>query len=582
MKAKKNRKISLECKKIMKDFYCNNKLNFTIAVFSQILTAILYVAIAFLILITIEAMEKNDIRGVIREGEVLLGILLLYLISSLTNKTYKNRFMMYGLTRFKSSIFEKILNKTIGEYEFAASGGVMSAFYNDLGSIEVNYLNGNLQLIHQVSLLILALISMLYLNVFLACCVLATCIIPLVVSYFLGKRLVEREEKTSDESEGFASQVKDILNGFIVIKSFKAEKEVLDLFNTQSFTLEEAKQERRNTNDTIVIAGQISGVIMISLIFVIGQFLAYKGIMSIGAVLAFVQLSNYVNEPVQKIVPLWSNRKAAISLLEKISVISQKNEQIEKQEQSKIVVKQFQTSIQLKDLSFGYEKGQNILNHLNLTFEKGKSYAIVGASGCGKSTLLHLMLGYYNNYDGSILYDGISIKDINYESLYDLVAVMQQNVFLFNSSIEDNITMFKKFDKEKIQKATELAGIDVLIQEKGYDYDCGIGGDNLSGGEKQRVSIARCLLRGTPILIMDEATAALDNAKAYEVENLMLQMKDLTRIVVTHKLEAELLKKYDSIVVLKNGKVSEQGTFDELIQKREYFYSLYSVSHGDE
>lgn len=581
MRKKNDKRKNQAWKNLIKEFYYKNKFNFAMALFSQIVTAILYVAIAFLMLITIEAMEENDIRGVIREGEFLLVILVLYLVSSLTNRKFKNQFMMHGLTRFKSHIFEKILNKSIGEYKYAASGGVMSALYNDLGSIEINYLSGNLQIIHQISLLILAVLSMVYISPVLAACVLATSVIPLIISFVLGKRLVEREEKTSDESEGFASQVKDILNGFITIKSFKAENEMLDVFNKQSFTLEEVKRDRRNTNDTIMIAGQISAVMMISVIFVIGQFMVYKSFLSLGAVLAFVQLSNYVIEPVQKIVPLWSNQKAALALLEKISRLSETNETYELQKQNQIVMNEFHAEITLKDLSYGYEPDHNVLNHINLTFEKGKSYAIVGTSGCGKTTLLQLLLGYYSNYEGDILYDGNSLRDISFESLYNLVSVMQQNVFLFNSTIENNITMFKNFDEDKIKKATELAGIDQLIMNKGYDYDCGVGGDNLSGGEKQRISIARCLLRETPIIILDEATAALDNIKAKEIESLILGMDDFTKIVVTHKLDGEVLRKYDSIVVLKAGQVYEQGTFDELIKKREYFYSLYAVTRDE-
>lgn len=572
-------KRTVACKALIKDFYHKNRLNYFLAIVSQILTAILNVSIAFLILITIDSMEKNDIKGVLREGIFLGLILVLYVVSSLLSRKFKNQFMMNGLARFKTNIFSTILKKSIGEYEYATSGGIMSALYNDLGSIEVNYLSGNLQLVHQICLLALAVASMYYLNPILASIVIATSIIPLIVSSALGKRLVKREKITSDKSEGFASQVKDILNGFITIKSFKAENEILEVFNKQSFTLEEVKKERRNTNDTIVIAGEISAIMMISIIFVVGQFMVFKGIMTIGPVIAFVQLSNYVIEPIQKIVPLWSNRKAALGLLEKISSFSEKSADID--DKNKIIMNKFERNITIRDLSYSYEPDHKVLNGINLIFEKGKSYAIVGASGCGKTTLLQLLLGYYDDYDGEILYDDNSLHDISFESLYDLVSVMQQNVFLFNSTIENNITMFKEFDAKKIKKATELAGVNQLITEKGYDYDCGVGGDNLSGGEKQRISIARCLLRETPIIILDEATAALDNIKAKEIENLILGMEGFTRIVVTHKLDEDVLKQYDRIFVLKGGEVYEQGTFDELIGNKEYFYSLYSVTKDE-
>ena len=170
------------------------------------------------------------------------------------------------------------------------------------------------------------------------------------------------------------------------------------------------------------------------------------------------------------------------------------------------------------------------------------------------------------------------MKDISLDSLYDVVSVIQQNVFLFNKSIKDNITMFKEFNIDKVERAINISGLLNLISEKGLDYKCGEEGANLSGGEKQRISIARCLLRETPILLMDEATAALDNQTSFQIENDILSISGLTRIIITHKLEETLLDKYDEIVVLKEGQVEEKGTFKELMELRGYFYSLYNVA----
>lgn len=212
-----------------------------------------------------------------------------------------------------------------------------------------------------------------------------------------------------------------------------------------------------------------------------------------------------------------------------------------------------------------------------MTFQKGKSYAIVGGSGSGKSTLIKLILGYFNQYEGKVMIDSNELGDIKLESLYDVVSVIQQNVFLFDKSIEDNITLFKEFDKDKMEKAISLAGLSKLIKEKGKNYNCGESGSNLSGGEKQRVSIARCLVRETPVLLMDEATAALDNETAFQVENEILDIDGLTRIIVTHKLQENLLRKYDEIICLREGKIEERGSFDALMENKGYFYSLAHI-----
>ncbi|MDY6227662.1 MAG: ATP-binding cassette domain-containing protein [Clostridium sp.] len=234
----------------------------------------------------------------------------------------------------------------------------------------------------------------------------------------------------------------------------------------------------------------------------------------------------------------------------------------------------------MKDLLNGFIiiKSFKAEKEVLLTFEKGKSYAVVGSSGSGKSTLLRLLLGFFKNYEGIVYVDNNNLKDISLDSLYDVVSVIQQNVFLFNRSIKDNITMFKEFNINKVERAINISGLSNLISDKGLDYKCGEEGSNLSGGEKQRISIARCLLRETPILLMDEATAALDNQIAFQVENDILSISGLTRIIVTYKLEETLLDKYDEIVVLKEGQVEEKGTFKELMELRGYFYSLYNVT----
>lgn len=213
-----------------------------------------------------------------------------------------------------------------------------------------------------------------------------------------------------------------------------------------------------------------------------------------------------------------------------------------------------------------------------MQFEAGKSYALVGGSGSGKSTLLNLLMGSYDSYDGRIDYDGKELKQLNLDSLYDLMSIIQQNVFVFDSNIQNNITMFKDFDQKRIQAAAEKAGLANLIEQKGFQYACGENGNGLSGGERQRISIARCLLKGSSVMLVDEATAALDANTAVAITNSILEIEDLTRIIVTHRLEETLLKKYDKIFVLQNGSLTEQGTFEELMNEKGYFYSLYMVS----
>ena len=200
----------------------------------------------------------------------------------------------------------------------------------------------------------------------------------------------------------------------------------------------------------------------------------------------------------------------------------------------------------------------------------------MGTSGSGKTTLLNILLGINKPNEGSVQIDGVSVSSISPHNISDLFSVVQQNVFIFDTTIENNVTMYKHFDQDIVNKAIKFSGLSNICNARGTRYMCGENGKNLSGGEKQKVSIARTLIKQTPIIIMDEATASLDTETTFEVENAILELTNTTRIIVTHKLYSNMLKKYDKILVLKNGRIIENGKFDELLRERGYFYMLYS------
>ncbi len=215
---------------------------------------------------------------------------------------------------------------------------------------------------------------------------------------------------------------------------------------------------------------------------------------------------------------------------------------------------------------------------MSLDFAPGKSYAVVGASGSGKSTLLGLVMGSCPEYLGSVTMDDRELRDVNTDSIFDVVSVIQQNVFIFDDTIRRNICMFREFPEELVETAVRRAGLSGLVEEKGWDYVCGEGGVNLSGGEKQRIAIARSLLKQSQVLLADEATSALDAETADMVTGAILDLEGITRLVVTHRLDEKALTRFDEIVVMRNGRVAERGSFAGLMERKEYFYSLYQVS----
>jgi ABC-type multidrug transport system fused ATPase/permease subunit len=233
--------------------------------------------------------------------------------------------------------------------------------------------------------------------------------------------------------------------------------------------------------------------------------------------------------------------------------------------------------ITISNLSFMYED-KAILKDISHKFEKNKSYAIVGPSGAGKTTLINLLLARENNYTGNIYYNGIEVREISLDSLYEISSFVEQNVFVFDDSIINNITMYSNVDEELLNEVIIKSGLTELIKEKGKDYSCGENGSNLSGGEKQRISIARALINKSQLLLLDEVTSALDNETSSLITNQLLELNNTTRIMITHRLDEEVLNKFDQIIVMKNGKIVECGTYYELINKNSIFKSLVEVS----
>ncbi len=566
-----------ECEK---QFLKNNKFNYGMTLLSLIISACMDVALAIMLYFFFVAATTGDTTTLLVGGVAGTVFCALYVLCKIIKRRFMNKYLKTALSQFKDYVFAKILAKSISEFRRENSSKFISAFSNDLNSIELNYLVGTIDIMGSVFTFVASGIAMLIFDWRIGSAMIIAALVCSFLSMKYGRRLVKKESRTANENMSFIDQVKDLLNGFIVIKSFRAEKEVLEIFNERNVEIESTKQSRRATSETVTIFGDLAALLLNSILFsaVFALGIGFGDDAGTGAALlmVFIQLLNYMLVPVRKIGSGISNRRAAKALIDRIAeAIEDDPDYVEAEKEELTGV---DGGIEFRDVTFGYEDGnKEILRGINLKFEKGKSYAIVGSSGSGKSTLLKLILGHMPNYEGSITIDGKEIKSISLDSLYEYVSVIQQDVFLFDSTIQNNITMFRDFPEDKLKSAIERAGLAGLIAEKGDDYPCGECGKHLSGGEKQRVSIARCLVRETPVLLMDEATAALDAETAYSVTNEILNIDDLTRIIITHGLEESLLRRYDEIIVIQGGRITEQGKFEELMDNKGYFYSLYNV-----
>lgn len=564
-------------KELKAEFYRKNKLLFVIAATASLCAGTVGLAFSWVLRALLDTAAGSEGSLPFMKVLMIVGIILVLSVSfSVIDYLSRPAFIKKAMIQYKNFAFEKLTNKNISSFRNENTAAYISALTNDATVVEADYLGKKLILLTRLVSFFGSLAMMIITSPLLTLAAIVVMLIPTAVSILTSTKLVSAEKNVSERNSDFVTAVSDCLNGFKVIKSFKAEKEVCEIFSNDNKRLEDEKYRRERIKTIIAACGGLAGAMAQFGVFIAGTLMCLKGWgVTPGVVIMFVNLMNFLIQPVSELPTLLSARKASLALIDKLATALDKNTETDEGED----ITSFKRSIRLENVSFGYDEEKEVLHNISTEFEAGKAYAIVGGSGSGKSTLINLLMSSYSDYKGKILFDNTEMKNISPESLYDVVSMIQQDVFVFNSSVKNNVTMFKDFSKEEIDEAISRARLDSFVKEKGDDYLCGENGKDLSGGEKQRISIARSLLKKSKVLLADEATSALDADTAFKVTDDILNLSGILRIVITHSLDEILLKRYDEILVLKDGKIEEKGGFDELMAKKGYFYALYTVAH---
>lgn len=425
----------------------------------------------------------------------------------------------------------------------------------------------------------MAICVLFYFSPILACVNILISFITLMIPNITGKKLESYQKEQSVYSDGYMSEMKEYFQGYEVIKSYKMEQHVSKQFTQAVAKKENAMYHLRKTQGAALAISEGSANITFIINILLGIYMSMKGFLSIGSVIGVIQLINYIVYPINRIVDGYSRYKAVKAVNKRVEELLSQNDK------SKDYLEKVEKllPIKLEKVSFSYKGNEQILKEINLVIEENKKYVVVGKSGSGKSTLVKLIAKYYEEYSGNILYDIQNGKELDRSSLLSELAMIQQNVIVFDDTLKKNIIMNQNYSEEEIRKAVEESGLSEFVKNlpNGLDTCIEENGRNISGGEKQRIAIARALIRKVPFMILDEATSSLDNENAYKIESSILNQEGLTAIVVTHRLRKELLEKYDCILVMKEGKLVEEGTFSELMTNKQYFYNLYNVSDED-
>lgn len=563
-------------KQLRGQFFYKNIPIFCLAVFAALAAGSLNLILSWIIQQLMDTAAGKS--GALSFRTLLLisaGFVLLCAGLSLLNYASQPRFLERAMRQYKDFAFKKLIGKSISSFRDESAAGYLSALTNDAASIETNYLAQMLAMITKAVTFIGALLLMCRYSLLMTAIAAGLTVLPLIASLLTGNRLQAVESRVSERNGEFTAALSDCLAGFTVVKNFRAEREIFRLFAQSNKALEHEKFTGRRIKTLVGMIGAVTGIFAQLGVFIAGVYLSMKGgSMTPGAVVLFVNLMNFIISPIAELPGLLACRKAALGLVDKLAAALERSSSREGSE----TLNRLEHGIRLENVSFAYEPGKTVLHGINAEFEAGRAYALVGGSGSGKSTLLNLLMAAETNYSGHILADGIELSDISTDSLYGTMAAIQQNVFVFNASIKDNVSMFRDFPKTEMDEAIARAHLGALIRERGEDYLCGENGSGLSGGEKQRISIARSLLKKSSVLLADEVTAALDAQTAHRVSSDILDLQGITRIVVTHTLEESLLRRYDKIFVLRGGRIEEAGNFADLMANKGYFYALFTVA----
>lgn len=528
-----------------------------------------------------------SIKGIIDSGmsqnrealtqAVLVGAAVIFIYAGLNfiSLRLKNKLVMQIMTRYKNRVFQSILDRDYRDFSKEKSGKFISVLTENMKKIEQDYLHQYFNISKNLSLMIFSLLAMFIGNWYLTLLVIIASIIPMMISGFIGQKSAYLQKSAMIADQKYLAKVKDILAGFLVIKSFNVKEAIRQDYRNESEKLDEIYFMKGKFDVLANVISQLSGMIVFLVAFGGGMYLVFNGYTTIGSVTAIVQLVNFVVMPLNEVGMGMSKFREGQATLDAFEVKDVIELQTGKTKEY------FDDVISFSNIDFSYPNTEEkIFNHLSLKIQKGEKIAIVGMSGSGKSTLLNLLLRFYDVTSGHISIDNQDIQAISAESLYNLMTIVQQDVYIFDDTLRANITLNQSFTDEEIKKAVQQSGLEsyVLENELGLQALCGENGSNLSGGQKQRVSIARALIRKTPILLLDEATSSLDNQVTTEIESSILDIQNLTALVVTHKLNENILKKYDRILFMKSGVIVEDGSFSDLMDSRGEFYKLFELS----
>ncbi len=479
----------------------------------------------------------------------LLALAILLVPANIGMAFMKGLFKRRAIVSAKKHYMDRIFKKEINKFQAENTSLYLSTLTNDVSNIESTYIDGLYEIVINTMNFIVGILVIAYVSPVALAVGLFLGIIGMVVSVVMSKPLEMHQSQRSAYYTDYTAYIKEFLSAFHIIKSNRLNQKVQTDFRKKSADI----QEKGYLIDRII--SYISATQNFLMMFVMygllsfSVFMAIKGDLTLGGVILIVNNMEKIMFPLMQISEWLPKVLSSKGIFDKVDVLIE--EEVGYEETIKI--DGFNEAIALKSVDFSYDT-QEVLSDVNLQLEKGKKYLIVGPSGGGKSTVLRLLRKYFNPTNGQIHVDQNDLKDITKETYFHQIANIEQQVFVFEDTIRNNLCLYKTYEEEAIYSAIQSAGLMDFVSSNALGlermlYD---NGKNISGGERSRLAIARGLLQNAKIIILDEAFASLDGKVARDIERTILSLKDVTIINVSHVVFSETKSMYDQILMVKN------------------------------